>query len=57
MRAAAEALDEFAVPYEADVVSAHRMPHEVGGHATPACSRSASSAPPTAPTARRSGPG
>jgi 5-(carboxyamino)imidazole ribonucleotide mutase len=29
MRAAAEALDEFAVPYEADVVSAHRMPHEM----------------------------
>ena len=29
MRAAAEALDEFAIPYEADVVSAHRMPHEM----------------------------
>src|SRR3989441_9853569 len=29
MRAAAEALDEFGVPYEADVVSAHRMPHEM----------------------------
>ena len=29
MRAAAEALGEFAVPYEADVVSAHRMPHEM----------------------------
>ena len=29
MRAAAEALDEFDVPYEADVVSAHRMPHEM----------------------------
>src|SRR6202042_3186735 len=29
MRAAAQALDEFAVPYEADVVSAHRMPHEM----------------------------
>ncbi|ONK13846.1 5-(carboxyamino)imidazole ribonucleotide mutase [Streptomyces sp. MP131-18] len=29
MRAAAEALDEFAVPYEVDVVSAHRMPHEM----------------------------
>jgi 5-(carboxyamino)imidazole ribonucleotide mutase len=27
MRAAAEALDEFGVGYEADVVSAHRMPH------------------------------
>ena len=29
MRAAAEALDEFGVPYEADVVSAHRMPEEM----------------------------
>ena len=29
MRAAAEALDEFEVPYEADVVSAHRMPREM----------------------------
>jgi 5-(carboxyamino)imidazole ribonucleotide mutase len=29
MKAAAEALDEFGVPYEADVVSAHRMPHEM----------------------------
>ncbi len=29
MRAAAEALDEFEVRYEADVVSAHRMPHEM----------------------------
>ena len=29
MQAAAEALDEFGVPYEADVVSAHRMPHEM----------------------------
>ncbi len=29
MRAAAEALDEFDVPYEANVVSAHRMPHEM----------------------------
>jgi 5-(carboxyamino)imidazole ribonucleotide mutase len=29
MRAAAEALDEFRVPYEADVVSAHRMPREM----------------------------
>jgi 5-(carboxyamino)imidazole ribonucleotide mutase len=29
MRAAAEALDEFAVPYEADVVSAHRMPRDM----------------------------
>ena len=29
MKAAAEALDEFGVPYEADVMSAHRMPHEM----------------------------
>jgi 5-(carboxyamino)imidazole ribonucleotide mutase len=36
MKAAAEALDEFGVPYEADVVSAHRMPKEMlayGEHA------------------------
>ena len=29
MRAAATALEEFGVPYEADVVSAHRMPEEM----------------------------
>ncbi|PRY01445.1 5-(carboxyamino)imidazole ribonucleotide mutase [Allonocardiopsis opalescens] len=29
MRAATEALAEFDVPFEADVVSAHRMPHEM----------------------------
>ena len=29
MRAAADVLDEFQVPYEADVVSAHRMPDEM----------------------------
>ncbi|GAA1110207.1 5-(carboxyamino)imidazole ribonucleotide mutase [Nocardiopsis composta] len=29
MREAAAALDEFGVAYEADVVSAHRMPHEM----------------------------
>ena len=29
MEAAATALEEFAVPYEADVVSAHRMPAEM----------------------------
>src|SRR5262245_46783318 len=29
MELAAKALDEFSVPYEADVVSAHRMPHEM----------------------------
>ncbi|MBO2452023.1 5-(carboxyamino)imidazole ribonucleotide mutase [Actinomadura barringtoniae] len=29
MKAAAEALEEFEVPFEADVVSAHRMPHDM----------------------------
>ncbi|MCT3016114.1 5-(carboxyamino)imidazole ribonucleotide mutase, partial [Propionibacterium freudenreichii] len=29
MQAAAEALTEFGVPFEADVVSAHRMPDEM----------------------------
>jgi 5-(carboxyamino)imidazole ribonucleotide mutase len=29
MQEAAKALDEFEVPYEVDVVSAHRMPHEM----------------------------
>ena len=29
MQEAAKALDEFGVPYEADVVSAHRMPREM----------------------------
>ena len=29
MSAAAEALDEFGVTYEADVVSAHRMPRDM----------------------------
>lgn len=29
MRLAAEALEELGIPYEADVVSAHRMPHEM----------------------------
>nr|BFE33454.1 5-(carboxyamino)imidazole ribonucleotide mutase [Actinomadura rugatobispora] len=29
MKAAAEALEEFGVAYEADVVSAHRMPHDM----------------------------
>jgi 5-(carboxyamino)imidazole ribonucleotide mutase len=29
MRAAAAALEEFGVPYEADVVSAHRMPRDM----------------------------
>ena len=29
MQAATAVLDEFGVPYEADVVSAHRMPHDM----------------------------
>ncbi|QKW19818.1 5-(carboxyamino)imidazole ribonucleotide mutase [Kitasatospora sp. NA04385] len=32
MEAAAQALDEFEVPYEVDVVSAHRMPREMVGY-------------------------
>ncbi|RFU40564.1 5-(carboxyamino)imidazole ribonucleotide mutase [Actinomadura logoneensis] len=39
MKAAAEALEEFGVPYEADVVSAHRMPHEMIAYGTDAASR------------------
>ena len=39
MRAAAEALDEFGVPYEADVVSAHRMPKDMIEYGTTAESR------------------
>jgi 5-(carboxyamino)imidazole ribonucleotide mutase len=39
MRAATETLDEFAVPYEADVVSAHRMPNDMIAYGTDAASR------------------
>jgi 5-(carboxyamino)imidazole ribonucleotide mutase len=39
MRAAAEALTEFAVPYEADVVSAHRMPNEMIAYGSGAAGR------------------
>ena len=39
MRAAAEALGEFDVPYEADVVSAHRMPHDMIAYGAEAASR------------------
>jgi 5-(carboxyamino)imidazole ribonucleotide mutase len=39
MKAAAEALAEFEIPYEADVVSAHRMPHEMISYGTEAASR------------------
>ena len=39
MEAAAEALREFGVPYEADVVSAHRMPKEMVSYAESAADR------------------
>jgi 5-(carboxyamino)imidazole ribonucleotide mutase len=39
MQAAAEALDEFEVPYEADVVSAHRMPREMIAYGEQAADR------------------
>ena len=39
MEAAAEILDEFDVAYEADVVSAHRMPHEMIAYGTAAAER------------------
>ncbi|WP_198659146.1 5-(carboxyamino)imidazole ribonucleotide mutase [Nocardiopsis sp. FIRDI 009] len=39
MREAADALREFDVPFEADVVSAHRMPHEMIRYGTDAAGR------------------
>lgn len=39
MEAAATALGEFGVPYEADVVSAHRMPREMVAYAESAAGR------------------
>jgi 5-(carboxyamino)imidazole ribonucleotide mutase len=39
MRAAAEALEEFEVPYEADVVSAHRMPNDMIAYGSEAAAR------------------
>ena len=39
MRAAAEACAEFGVPYEADVVSAHRMPEEMVDYGKQAAGR------------------
>ncbi|WP_190394230.1 5-(carboxyamino)imidazole ribonucleotide mutase [Nocardiopsis quinghaiensis] len=39
MREAAEALREFGVPFEADVVSAHRMPHEMVAYGAEAAGR------------------
>lgn len=39
MKLAAEALEEFDIPYEADVVSAHRMPLEMIEYGSEAASR------------------
>ena len=39
MSAAAEVLEEFGVDYEADVVSAHRMPHEMVEYGSRAAER------------------
>jgi 5-(carboxyamino)imidazole ribonucleotide mutase len=39
MEAAALALDEFEVPYEVDVVSAHRMPREMVAYGSEAAAR------------------
>ena len=39
MQAATQALAEFDVPYEADVVSAHRMPHDMIGYGESAAER------------------
>jgi len=39
MKAAAAALEEFAVPYEADVVSAHRMPRDMIEYGSSAAGR------------------
>jgi 5-(carboxyamino)imidazole ribonucleotide mutase len=39
MESAAGALEEFSVPYEADVVSAHRMPKEMVAYAEAAAGR------------------
>ena len=39
MGAAAEVLDEFGIPYEADVVSAHRMPKDMIAYGDSAADR------------------
>ena len=39
MEAAAEVLDEFGIPYEADVVSAHRMPEDMVAYGRSASER------------------
>lgn len=55
MKAAAEAVAEFGVPFEADVVSAHRMPTEMIDYGRQAASRgiqviiAAPAGPPTCP--------
>ena len=60
MEAAAQALDEFEIPYEVDVVSAHRMPREMiaygeAGRRT-AASRRSSRAPGERPICRACSP-
>ncbi|MEU6748365.1 5-(carboxyamino)imidazole ribonucleotide mutase [Spirillospora sp. NPDC046719] len=39
MKAAGEVLEEFGVPYEADVMSAHRMPHDMIAYGEQAAGR------------------
>ena len=39
MEAAAKALEEFGIPFEADVVSAHRMPEEMLAYGREAADR------------------
>ena len=39
MEAAGTALTEFGIPWEADVVSAHRMPHDMVAYGAEAASR------------------
>src|SRR6186713_2906030 len=39
METAAKALEEFGIPFESDVVSAHRMPEEMLAHGTDAAGR------------------
>ncbi len=39
MKAAGEALEEFDIPFEADVVSAHRMPEEMLAYGSDAAGR------------------
>lgn len=39
MKAAADALEEFGIAYEADVVSAHRMPHDMIAYGEQAAGR------------------